>query len=51
MTDVNNTQSTFTLERQDNGIAHLIMDVPGESMNTLKAEFVDEISKIWPNVL
>jgi 3-hydroxyacyl-CoA dehydrogenase/enoyl-CoA hydratase/3-hydroxybutyryl-CoA epimerase len=50
MTDVNNTQSTFTLERQDNGIAHLIMDVPGESMNTLKAEFVDEISKILAEI-
>ncbi len=48
MTEVqaNNTESTFTLNRQENGIAHLIMDVTGESMNTLKAEFVDEISAV-----
>ncbi len=37
-------QSAFTLEKKDNGIAVLIMDVPGESMNTLKAEFGEQIS-------
>ncbi len=34
----------FTLVRQENGIAHLVMDVVGESMNTLKAEFADQIT-------
>ncbi len=36
--------SSFSLVQQDNGIAHLNIDVVGESMNTLKAEFIDEIS-------
>jgi len=38
--------NTFNLVRQENGIAHLVMDVAGESMNTLKAEFTEEIAKI-----
>ena len=47
----NTTQpSSFTLVRQENGIAHLIMDVAGESMNTLKAEFVDEISSMLAEI-
>ena len=37
--------SAFTLSRQDNGIAVLTMDVPGESMNTLKQAFGDDITK------
>jgi len=44
MTDKNN--NTFELIQQDNGLAHLIMDVKADSMNTLKAEFSDEISEI-----
>lgn len=44
MTD--NVNKTFSLSIKDNNIAHLVMDVPGESMNTLKAEFADEISAI-----
>ena len=36
-----NEPSSFSLVQQDNGIAHLIIDVVGESMNTLKAEFID----------
>ncbi len=42
----NTKNNTFTLVRQENGIAHLIMDVVGESMNTLKAEFADEIAAV-----
>ena len=42
MTDTN--QKTFSLTRQENGIAHLVMDVAGETMNTLKSEFADEIN-------
>ena len=55
MTDVKNTEQkennkTFSLARQENGIAHLIMDVKGESMNTLKAEFADEIAEILKEI-
>jgi 3-hydroxyacyl-CoA dehydrogenase/enoyl-CoA hydratase/3-hydroxybutyryl-CoA epimerase len=42
--------SSFTLVRQENGIAHLVMDVVGESMNTLKAEFVDEIASMLAEI-
>ncbi|XPF95875.1 fatty acid oxidation complex subunit alpha FadJ [Colwellia sp. RE-S-Sl-9] len=38
-----NPQSTFTLIKQDNGIAHLVMDVIGDAMNTLKAEFAEQV--------
>jgi 3-hydroxyacyl-CoA dehydrogenase/enoyl-CoA hydratase/3-hydroxybutyryl-CoA epimerase len=41
---------TFSLVRQENGIAHLIMDVKGDSMNTLKAEFSDEIAEILKEI-
>lgn len=41
MTDVT---SAFSLNRRDDGIAILTMDVPGESMNTLKAEFAEQIA-------
>lgn len=37
------TQSAFHLSRREDGIAILSMDVPGESMNTLKAEFGEQI--------
>ena len=54
MTDVKITEQennkTFSLARQENGIAHLIMDVIGDSMNTLKAEFGDEISEILKEI-
>lgn len=54
MTDVKITEQennkTFSLARQENGIAHLIMDVKGDSMNTLKAEFGDEISEILKEI-
>jgi len=38
--------SAFTLTKNENGIAFLSMDVPGESMNTLKADFGTEIDTI-----
>ena len=54
MTDVTKTEQqknkTFSLARQENGIAHLIMDVKGDSMNTLKAEFADEITDILKEI-
>jgi 3-hydroxyacyl-CoA dehydrogenase/enoyl-CoA hydratase/3-hydroxybutyryl-CoA epimerase len=45
-----NTASAFTLVRQENGIAHLVMDVVGESMNTLKAEFGEQISEMLSEI-
>ena len=44
------TQSAFTLTRQDNGIAILTMDVPGESMNTLKAAFGEEMTVLLDEI-
>ena len=44
------TQSAFTLTKQDNGIAILAMDVPGESMNTLKAAFGDEMTVLLDDI-
>lgn len=42
--------SAFTLEKREDGIAILTMDVPGESVNTLKADFGDEISAILDDI-
>ena len=42
--------STFTLIRQDNGIVHLVMDVVGETMNTLKAEFTEQIDEVLKEI-
>lgn len=44
------SNKTFTLKKQENGLAHLIMDVQGESMNTLKAEFGDEIAQVLKEI-
>ncbi|NQY63647.1 MAG: fatty acid oxidation complex subunit alpha FadJ [Alteromonadaceae bacterium] len=49
ITEINDT-SAFTLVRQDNGIAKLIMDVVGDSMNTLKAEFSEQISQVLTEI-
>ena len=40
----------FTLTKREDGIAVLTMDVPGDSMNTLKADFGDEISSILDDI-
>lgn len=40
------TTSAFTLEQRDDGIAVITIDVPGESMNTLKASFAKEVSEV-----
>lgn len=42
--------SAFTLEKRDDGIAILTMDVPGESMNTLKADFGEEVSAVLDEI-
>lgn len=43
-------ESTFTLIKQSNGIAHLVMDVKGEAMNTLKSEFAEQIVDILAEI-
>lgn len=48
MTEQN--KSAFTLEKFDDGIAVLTMDVPGETMNTLKAEFGGEITTMLDEI-
>lgn len=42
--------SAFTLVRQDNGIAHLVMDVVGDTMNTLKAEFGEQVADVLAEI-
>ncbi|MBD1556084.1 fatty acid oxidation complex subunit alpha FadJ [Vibrio sp. S9_S30] len=39
-------QSAFTLSIDDHNLAWLAIDVPGEKMNTLQAEFADEMQAI-----
>jgi 3-hydroxyacyl-CoA dehydrogenase/enoyl-CoA hydratase/3-hydroxybutyryl-CoA epimerase len=44
------SEKTFSLAVRQDGIGILTMDVPGESMNTLKAAFVDEIRTVLAEV-
>ena len=46
MNDTTKDMSAFTLIRNENGIAHLVMDVVGDTMNTLKAEFSDQVADV-----
>lgn len=39
-------QNAFSLELKDNGVAVITIDVPGESMNTLKDTFADEVGRL-----
>ncbi|MDX2321937.1 MAG: fatty acid oxidation complex subunit alpha FadJ [Moritella sp.] len=41
---------TFSLEIREDKIGVLTMDVPGETMNTLRAEFADEISELMKDI-
>ena len=45
-----NNVSAFSLERQDNGIARLKIDVVDETMNVLKAAFITEISQVLKEI-
>jgi 3-hydroxyacyl-CoA dehydrogenase/enoyl-CoA hydratase/3-hydroxybutyryl-CoA epimerase len=51
-TNIENTEqaSAFTLEVRDDGVAILSMDVPGESMNTLKVEFAPQIDQVLQQI-
>jgi 3-hydroxyacyl-CoA dehydrogenase/enoyl-CoA hydratase/3-hydroxybutyryl-CoA epimerase len=46
----NEIKSVFTLDVRDDGVAILTMDVPGESMNTLKVEFAEQIDSVLQQV-
>ena len=46
MTETTDDAGTFSLEVREDHIAVITMDVPGESMNTLRGEFADEITEI-----
>jgi len=48
--DKENTLSAFTLVRQENGIAHLVMDVIDDTMNTLKAEFGEQVAEVLAEI-
>ena len=41
---------TFSLDIRKDGIGILTIDVPGESMNTLKAAFADEIRTVLAEI-
>jgi len=44
------TTGAFSLEKRDDGIAILTMDVPNESMNTLKQAFGEEVTQMLDNI-
>ena len=44
------SNSVFTLVEQGNGIAHIVMDVKGDSMNTLKAEFSEDMATLLAEI-
>lgn len=48
MTETNT--GVFNLIKGEDGVATLLMDVPGESMNTLKAEFGDQLSVVLDEI-
>lgn len=50
VTKQENNESAFTLIRQENGVAHLVMDVVGDTMNTLKAEFAEQIAEVLAEI-
>lgn len=43
-------KSAFSLEVRENGIGIITIDVPGESMNTLKATFADEVALLMEKI-
>lgn len=44
------SKSAFSLVHQENGIVHLVMDVVGDTMNTLKAEFGDQVTAVLKEI-
>lgn len=50
MTEQTNNNSAFSLDIREDGVAILTMDVPGESMNTLKMEFADQVTDVLDKI-
>lgn len=48
--DNNCKKSAFSLIRHENGIAHLVMDVVNDTMNTLKAEFTEQVTDVLTEI-
>jgi 3-hydroxyacyl-CoA dehydrogenase/enoyl-CoA hydratase/3-hydroxybutyryl-CoA epimerase len=48
--DNNKPVSAFNLQVREDGIAILTMDVPGETMNTLKMEFGEQVSQVLDEI-
>ena len=46
----NCNKSAFSLIRHENGIAHLVMDVVNDTMNTLKAEFTEQVADVLAEI-
>ena len=46
----NEVTSAFQLEVKDNGVAVITIDVVGETMNTLRAEFVQQVTEVLDQV-
>lgn len=44
------TQQELTIQKREDGVAVLVMDVPGEPMNTLKDNFVDTFDAVFSEV-
>ncbi|MCB9595242.1 MAG: fatty acid oxidation complex subunit alpha FadJ [Sandaracinaceae bacterium] len=42
--------SAFTIDKRDNGVAVVTMDLPGESVNTLRASFGQEFSEVFTDL-
>jgi 3-hydroxyacyl-CoA dehydrogenase/enoyl-CoA hydratase/3-hydroxybutyryl-CoA epimerase len=40
----------LTIEKRDDGVAIVVMDIPGEPMNTLKDDFVDTFTEVFSAV-
>ena len=40
----------LSIEKRDDGVAILWMDLPGETMNTLKADFIDTFTAVFDQV-
>lgn len=48
--EVSTRNSAFSLIRQENGVAHLVMDVVEDTMNTLKAEFTEQVANVLEEI-
>lgn len=47
---MNNGKSAFSLDIREDGVGVVTIDVPGETMNTLKASFADEVAVLMERI-